>query len=67
MPMYQFACRSCGQAFEKRLRMTQAGEIQVCPTCGSQETRKLILAVAIAGTSRETAANVAPAPSNPFS
>jgi putative FmdB family regulatory protein len=67
MPMYQYACRNCGQAFEKRLRMSQAREVQICPACGSQETRKRISAVAVAGTARGSNANVAPAPTNPFS
>lgn len=66
MPMYQYACRDCGQAFEKRLRMSQASDVQNCPSCGSQETRKRISAVAVGGTAR-TMTRVAPPPASPFS
>ena len=68
MPMYQFSCRDCGQGFEKKLRMAQAGAQQDCPGCGSENTKKVIGAIAIGGVSRASA----PAPparpvSSPFS
>ncbi|MCA9971610.1 MAG: hypothetical protein KC425_15405, partial [Anaerolineales bacterium] len=49
MPMYTFVCRECEQPFEKRLRMSESGETQACPTCGSLDTRKSIGAIAIGG------------------
>ncbi len=67
MPMYQFACRDCGQAFDKRLRMSQASQTQECPNCGSLETRKVISAIAVGGASRVSGAAVAPPVSSPFS
>ncbi|HRQ36967.1 MAG TPA: zinc ribbon domain-containing protein [Chloroflexota bacterium] len=60
MPMYEFACQMCGQPFEKKLRMSQVGEDQVCPHCGSGETRRRFgTAVAIGGMQVKT---VSPAP-----
>jgi putative FmdB family regulatory protein len=47
MPRYQYGCETCGEAFEKQLRMSQSGETQACPACGSLETRKRIGAVAV--------------------
>jgi putative FmdB family regulatory protein len=69
MPTYSFVCRECGQAFEKRLRMSQSGEVQDCPACGSDDTRKSIGAVAVSsGTSTRSApARSAPPVSSPFS
>ena len=65
MPMYQYACEECGQEFEKRLRMSQSGETQDCPNCGSIETRKRIGAFAVGGGSAPQR-SVSP-PSSPFS
>lgn len=65
MPMYEFACQACGQPFEKQLRMSQVGEEQICPKCGSHETRRRFgTAVAIGGVQVKTAV---PAPTrSPF-
>jgi len=66
MPMYQYACKSCESEFEKRLRMAQAGDIQTCPVCGSQETRKRIGSIAINGGVKAPARATRPV-SSPFS
>jgi putative FmdB family regulatory protein len=67
MPMYQYACNDCGHDFEKKLRMSQSGEAQACPSCGSMETRKRIGAFAVGGsTTTGAVTNRAPARS-PFS
>lgn len=68
MPMYDFACRECGQVFEMKLRMSQSSDPQICPSCGSGETRRhMASAIAIGG----GGSSVAPAmatrpPSSPF-
>lgn len=68
MPMYDFACRDCGQVFEKKLKMSESSDAQICPTCGSGDTRRhMSSAVAIGG----GGSSVAPAmatrpPSSPF-
>ena len=49
MPMYTFVCRECEQPFERKLRMSQSGDTQECPACGSMDTRKSIGAIAIGG------------------
>lgn len=69
MPMYSFVCQGCGQAFDKKLRMSQASDPQDCPACGSGETRKRIGAVASVGGGARSAAPVVSAPpvSSPFS
>lgn len=69
MPMYQFACESCGQPFEKKLPMSESGSTQSCPSCGSTDTRKRLSAVALGGGSSAPARTetVAPVRRSPFS
>ncbi|MBK8988333.1 MAG: zinc ribbon domain-containing protein [Chloroflexi bacterium] len=68
MPMYSYVCHDCGQPFEKKLRMSEAGDAQECPTCGSQHTRKSIGAVAaVGGASRSSIPLSVRPPSSPFS
>lgn len=37
MPLYEYACRSCGRHFEY---LTRADESPACPTCASTELEK---------------------------
>lgn len=64
MPLYQYSCEACGEAFEKQLRMSESGETQSCPACDSRETRKRIGAVAV--NSGAASRRSAPPPSSPF-
>ncbi|MAU01905.1 MAG: transcriptional regulator [Anaerolineaceae bacterium] len=67
MPMYDFACRECGQVFEKKLRMSQSSDPQTCPGCGSGDTRRhMSSAFAVGGGSGPTRTISAPPPSSPF-
>ena len=69
MPMYDFACRECGQVFEKKLRMSQSSDPQICPGCGSGDTRRhMSSSFAVGGGGGRSAAPVmsAPPPSSPF-
>ncbi|MCB8926091.1 MAG: zinc ribbon domain-containing protein [Ardenticatenaceae bacterium] len=68
MPMYDFACRECGQVFEKKLRMSQSSDPQECPTCGSNDTRRHMsasFAMGGGGSSVAPAISTRP-PSSPF-
>ena len=64
MPVYTFTCRHCEQPFEKKLRMSQSGNTQECPSCGSMDTRKTIAKIAVGGAGR-SAANAQPV-NSPF-
>lgn len=67
MPMYNFVCRTCDKLFERKLRMSQAGETQECPTCGGTNTRKSIASIAIGGMNRSAAPVIsAPPTRSPF-
>ncbi|MBI4539787.1 MAG: zinc ribbon domain-containing protein [Gemmatimonadetes bacterium] len=43
MPIYEYRCSSCGTEFERRLRLSEMGEVQACPACGVGADRKLSL------------------------
>lgn len=66
MPMYQFACETCGQPFECKLSMSQSGDRQACPHCGSQETRKRLGAVAVSAGAAPAPRPSAPPARSPF-
>ena len=56
MPLYDFACRSCGEHFEARAAMDGPGP--ACPACGAPEPERLISGFA---TSRSPGLRGAPA------
>jgi putative FmdB family regulatory protein len=66
MPMYQFACETCGQPFERKLSMSHSGDVQECPHCGSRETRKRLGAVAVTAGTSAAPRSSAPPPRSPF-
>lgn len=66
MPMYDFACRECGQAFEKQLKMSESGEPQICPSCGSGDTRRRMSSAFAMGGSSSSRVVAGPLPSSPF-
>jgi putative FmdB family regulatory protein len=64
--MYDFACRECGQAFEKKLKMSQSSDPQACPICGSDDTRRrMASSFAMGGNSASQSVAVRPT-SSPF-
>ena len=67
MPIYEYACPTCGQSFEKLVRSgRKARDASVpCPTCGQDSYRKEVTLVASVGGDGATAlassaANCAP-------
>jgi putative FmdB family regulatory protein len=43
VPIYEFACRSCGHRFEELVRSLGAEEAEVvCPDCGAREPERLL-------------------------
>ena len=66
MPIYEFQCPSCGDVFDKIMSFSEADKVPVCPECGEQETRKLITAGAMIGSSTGGGSTVSAPPSSPF-
>jgi putative FmdB family regulatory protein len=56
MPLYDFACRSCGDRFEARTGFDEPGP--PCPACGTPEPERVISSFA---TSRSPGLTGAPA------
>jgi putative FmdB family regulatory protein len=42
MPIYEFQCRKCGNTFEQLMFPSDPDDIAVCPTCGENDTCKLM-------------------------
>ena len=42
MPLYEYACRSCGRTFEEVRRMSEADQPIACPACRSRETTRRV-------------------------
>jgi putative FmdB family regulatory protein len=46
MPIYEFECEECGELFEE---LVPANAAVVCPSCGSERTRRLLSTVSPPG------------------
>ena len=57
MPLYEFQCNDCGEAFEKMVRFSEADQATACPNCESIDTNKLISTIASFGFSETGAAS----------
>lgn len=61
MPLYDFRCRTCGDTFEMRRSMADAGDPATCPA-GHADTVKLMPLVAVGGRAAGNTGVPAPAP-----
>lgn len=44
MPIYEYACKKCGEIFSVLQKMGSNEKATVCPKCGSQDVSKKISA-----------------------
>jgi putative FmdB family regulatory protein len=42
MPVYEYHCNTCGETFEKLVRLSEIERLPECPECGSPDTSKRI-------------------------
>ena len=65
MPIYEYACRKCGAAFERRLKFEERLAAQVCPSCGATGAVLRMSAPGLvgAGASRSSSGDVGTCPS----
>ena len=49
MPLYEYACRTCGKKFEMLRRILDADRDVVCPDCRSEEVERLLSTFATGG------------------
>ena len=65
MPVYEYRCNDCGEAFELFLRSVAESAAPSCPKCGSSDVRKAVSLFGVAGASernRIDGASCGPAP-----
>ncbi len=60
MPMYEYRCQACAQAFEILQPMGASSEDVTCPACAHSEVKKLLSTFA-ASTGNRASASPAPA------
>lgn len=45
MPVYEYHCRSCGEDFSRREKISEhEAEVASCPKCGGREAERVISA-----------------------
>jgi putative FmdB family regulatory protein len=52
MPVYEYRCQQCGEAFShlfRTLKAAEEGKPPPCPACGADGTERLISSVAVLG------------------
>lgn len=54
MPIYEYHCRECEEAFEVFVRSASAPVSDVCPKCGSEHIEKDVSAFSAHGTGSES-------------
>jgi len=49
MPIYEYKCQSCGEAFTKVTRTVSSSEDEelACPACGSENVQRVISSVSV--------------------
>jgi putative FmdB family regulatory protein len=52
MPIFEYECRACGHEFEVLVR---TGDVPVCPSCTSQDLKKLLSLSSISSADIRTA------------
>ena len=54
MPLYDYECRDCGEAFEVRasIKEREAGLVLACPKCGSRQARQRLTFASLLRTGR---------------
>lgn len=65
MPIYEFECPECREAFDELVRSAAAVKDVTCPACGSRKVKKKLSAVAAhigGGSAAAAAAGAACAP-----
>jgi putative FmdB family regulatory protein len=67
MPLYEYYCPDCDQAFEKLVRLSEANVLPECPECGGRHTQKLLSAFAMSGGSTGSSAGSSCGSSGRFS
>jgi putative FmdB family regulatory protein len=62
MPLYEYVCKSCGERFEKLVRMSGQPLMIACPACAGDEVERALSTFATGGGAQrsDAAANCGP-------
>lgn len=67
MPVYEYQCQQCGVTFERIKPMSAMDDDEVCPSCSSGRTRRLLSAFAAGKSSGSSSGSGGCGPSSRFS
>lgn len=56
MPLYEYECNSCGHRFEKLVSISLGSNKQTCPSCGKEDSEKLMSAFSTKSSSSTSSA-----------
>ena len=62
MPIYEYRCEVCGEAFEVFVRSPSRQAVPICPKCGSQKVKKAFSLFGVGGAVRSNASGASCAP-----
>ena len=62
MPIYEYRCEACGEAFEVFVRSPSRLAKPICPKCGSQEVKKAFSRFGIGAAGRSNASGASCSP-----
>ena len=60
MPTYDYRCPTCGDRFERFLRLTESDTLVPCPRCGAPAAKQLSTFAVLGGGSAGNGADCAP-------
>lgn len=55
MPVYEYECKSCQNRYSEILSIKESEKVPPCPSCGSENVRKLISSVAVVRSAQDKA------------
>jgi putative FmdB family regulatory protein len=59
MPIFEYECSCCAHRFEELVSSSTSDEEIVCPSCGSQETHRLLSAFAVSNSGKSSGSSSA--------
>jgi putative FmdB family regulatory protein len=55
MPVYEYECKSCQHRYSEILSIKESENLPACPSCGSEDVRKVISSVAVVRSAQDKA------------
>ena len=55
MPVYEYQCKSCNHRYSAILSIKESDHVPACPSCGSEQVRKLVSSPAVVRSAQQKA------------